>query len=239
MDKSKGIAIIPARGGSKRIPKKNIKNFCGKPIIQYSIKAAIESNLFQRVIVSTDCKTIANISQDSGAEVPFMRYKETSDDHSTLGDVLFETVNRLGISIEKDLSYICCILPTSPFLTSSFLKRSQKRFIQDKYHAFFPVKKYSYPIWRSLKHNKKNETYSMIWPQHLNTRSQDLDDVFHDAGMFYFLDIKEFLKEKSVFLSKNGSIEISPWFVQDIDNNSDWEYAEIKFKLLHSLNKTL
>ena len=238
MASHKGIAIIPARGGSKRIPKKNIKEFCGKPIIQYAISAAIESMQFERVIVSTDCKDIAQIAMDFGAEVPFLRHSKTADDHSTLGDALFETLTRLDINYD-DFNYLCCILPTSPFLNPLFLSRSLKEFIKEDCDSLFPVKKYSYPIWRSLYFDKSKESFSMLWPEHLNTRSQDLEDVYHDAGMFYFLKIKSFLNNKHVFLEKNGTIEIDPWFVQDIDSHDDWEHAEIKFNLLKKLGKEL
>lgn len=238
MSHHKCIAIIPARGGSKRIPKKNIKKFCGKPILQYAVMAAINSGIFDRVIVSTDSQEIANIALGLGAEVPFLRDSSTSDDMSTLGDALFETINRLNLS-NNNLDYLCCILPTSPFLTSSFLVNSENLFQKGEYESLFPVKKYSYPIWRSLKLDENESTYSMLWPEHLNTRSQDLKDVFHDAGMFYFLRTEAFIKNRSVFLEKNGVIEVKPWFVQDIDDETDWEYAEIKYKLLAKLNKTL
>ncbi len=238
MNNHEKIAIIPARGGSKRIHKKNIKSFRGFPIIKYSIDAAIQSKLFDRVIVSTDDENIASIAIEYGADVPFLRSQETSDDHSTLGDVIYETVKRLKIG-SNSLDYICCLLATAPFVTKEFLIRAEKLFLKEKYDSLFPVVKYSYPIWRSLKKNCQSDSFEMVWPQHLNTRSQDLEEIYHDAGMFYFLNAVTFKEKKSVFLEKNGCIETKSWFIQDIDNDEDWEHAEIKYDLLRQLNKNL
>jgi len=238
MNEKLRLAIIPARFGSKRIPKKNIKNFVGYPIIKYSIDAAIKSNLFDKVIVSTDDETIANISRSFGAEVPFLRSENTSDDHSHLGDVIYETINRLDTET-KNIEYICCILATAPFITSDFLKRCEKVFFDGAFHSLFPVSQYSYPIWRSLSKEKENNLFKMIWPENLKSRSQDLENTYHDAGMFYFLSTKQFMEHRTVFLEKNGGVELHPWFVQDIDNIEDWELAEIKFEMLAKKGKFL
>tara|TARA_B100000242_G_scaffold17275_1_gene10582 strand:+ start:23000 stop:23719 length:720 start_codon:yes stop_codon:yes gene_type:complete len=238
MSHKRRIAIIPARGGSKRIAKKNIKEFNGSPLIKYSIEAAINSNIFDRIIVSTDDNDIAEISLNYGAEVPFFRSKETSDDYSTLGDVIYEALQKMDLD-EKNLDYICCILPTAPFITKEFLIRAKKIFNENNYDSLFPVVKYSYPIWRSLRKNVSSNNFEMVWPEHINTRSQDLEQIYHDAGMFYFLNTVSFLKKRSVFLQNNGCILTAPWFIQDIDDEEDWEHAEIKYNLLEKQNKKL
>ena len=231
MPTKKKIAIIPARSGSRRILNKNIKLFQGVPIIKYSINAALQSNLFDKVIVSTDDEEISDMAKKFGADVPFLRSKETSDDKSTLGDVVFEAMNRLNLNA-SNTDYVCCIFATAPFLTKEFLIRSEKLFLEGSFDSFFPVLKYSYPIKRSLRLNNSSGTYEMIWPENLRTRSQDLEDAFHDTGMFYYLDTKSFLKHKSVFLKNNGCVVIEPWFAQDIDTEEDWQFAELKFQTL-------
>ena len=238
MSLKKRIAIIPARGGSKRITKKNIKEFNGFPLIKYSIDAAIKSEIFDRIIVSTDDTEIAEISIKYGAEVPFFRSKETSDDYSTLGDVIHEALVKIDLD-EIKLDYVCCILPTAPFITKEFLKRAENIFLENSYDSLFPAAKYSYPIWRSLRKNTSSNNFEMVWPEHINTRSQDLEQIYHDAGMFYFLNTASFLEKKSVFLKNNGCILTAPWFVQDIDDEHDWEHAEIKYNLLEKQNKKL
>ena len=139
----------------------------------------------------------------------------------------------------SQLDYVSCILATAPFITKEFLIRAKNLFLANKYHSLFPVVKYSYPIWRSLKKTPDSDDFEMVWPEHLNTRSQDLEETYHDAGMFYFLNTACFFDKKSVFLEKNGGIELSPWFVQDIDNEEDWKNAELKFDLLNKKNKKL
>ena len=223
------IAIITARGGSKRIPHKNIKDFLGKPIITYSIEAALKSELFSEVMVSTDDLEIAEISKRYGASIPFMRSASASDDNATTTDALidvFETYTKQG----KNFECACCIYPTAPFITSEKLIQAYNKLIEDRLDVVFPIMKFSYPIWRSLK--KDGEKLIMNWPQHLNSRSQDLSETFHDAGQFYFFRVNTFLEEKKLFGENSGGIEIDETEGQDIDNEMDWRLAELKYQLM-------
>ena len=224
------IAIIPARGGSKRIPRKNIKFFLGEPIITYSIQAALKSNLFNVVMVSTDDPEIARVAKECGAEVPFFRSKKNSNDFATLADTVKEVVN---IYHEKKIQFdnICCILPTAPFLNPISIIKSFEKFNTYDYDSMFPVLEFSYPIQRSLKFEKNY--IEMTFKEHLNTRSQDLDKRYHDAGQYYWVKTKAFLKDQKFFL-KSGAIVISELEAQDIDTETDWQLAEIKYKMIHN-----
>lgn len=227
----KNIAIIPARGGSKRIPRKNVKHFLGKPIIAYSISAAIESGIFDEIMVSTDDLEISNISRKYGAKIPFMRSDNNANDHAVLIDVLFEVVERYkkqGIQIEN----ICCILPTAPFVTPDRLIEAAELHKKESYLSVFPVLEFSYPIQRSLIKNKAG-FIEMANPKFLNSRSQDLQPHFHDSGQFYFISVDALYKEKSLFTSKSGVVELSQLEVQDIDTINDWINAEVKYRILH------
>lgn len=225
----KSIAIIPARGGSKRIPKKNIKPFLGRPIIQYSIEAAISSNLFEEVMVSTDDYEISEIARSTGASVPFMRSKENSDDYAGTADVLLEVLNKYKEN-ERIFEYCCCIYPTALFITPEKLKEFFELFKAKEYDSLFPVVKYSYPIQRSYKF--VNDKISMVWPENYSKRSQDLEQIYHDAGQFYWLKVEEFIKKKQIYTDNSGAIVLSELEVQDIDNEEDWKLAEMKFKCL-------
>lgn len=223
------IAIIPARGGSKRIPRKNIKEFLGKPIISYSIEAALKSKLFDEVMVSTDDKEIAEKAISFGAKVPFYRSKINSNDHATTFDVIDEVINNYkdeGIIFEQ----ACCIYPTAPFTTPETLIKFYDFLNRSKYDCVFPVLKYSYPIQRALKLDKNNKM-SMIYPQHLITRSQDLQESYHDAGQFYWFVTDKLMQEKKLWTDNTGSLEISEIEAQDIDNLEDWKIAEFKYRL--------
>lgn len=231
MKRLKNIAIIPARGGSKRIPRKNIKKFLGKPIIAYSIEAAISSNLFDEIMVSTDDDEIAAISEKYGAKVPFMRSKENADDYSNLANVLIEVIQEY-LKHDIQIQNVCCILPTAPFVTSYRLIEGNEVFIQNKYDSLFPILEFSYPVKRSLV-KKEDGTVKMAWPEHLDTRSQDLEPHFHDSGQYYYLKTKSLLENKSIFTDNSGFIELSQLEVQDIDNPDDWKNAEIKYQILN------
>lgn len=225
------IAIIPARGGSKRIPKKNIRDFFGKPIIYYTIKAAIDSLLFDEVIVSTDDIEIKEIALKFGAKVPFMRSAKNSTDFANTADTLLEVLNEYesnGFTFDN----ICCLYPTAPFITPEKLKLSYNIFLNGNYDSFFPVQRYSYPIQRALK--IENNRTSMIHPENMNKRSQDLEPAFHDCGQFYWLKNSSFKLQKRIFMDYSGSVEYTDTEVQDIDNEMDWKIAEIKFGLLSS-----
>ncbi|MFY0651240.1 MAG: pseudaminic acid cytidylyltransferase [Cyclobacteriaceae bacterium] len=228
----KRLALIPARGGSKRIKKKNIRNFLGKPIIAYSIDIAIRSNLFDTVMVSTDDSEIEKIAKNFGADVPFRRSSKNADDHATTPDVIEEVLTSY-INTGELYDQICCIYPTAPLISIESLREGEKILNQGRYDSVFPVVQYSYPIQRSLKFSNE-EKIIMAWPEYLESRSQDLENHYHDAGQFYWLKVKEFMKSKKVFSENASGIVLNELNVQDIDNLSDWEIAEFKYQFLNS-----
>lgn len=225
------VAIITARGGSKRIPRKNIKDFLGKPIIAYSIETALNSALFDYVMVSTDDDEIAEVSKYYGAEIPFSRSKQNSDDYAGTAEVVIEVLNDLQ-KIGKQFDNACCIYPTAPFISKQTLEQAYKLLMGNKFDTVFPVCQFSYPIQRALEINHSKTT--MVWPENLNKRSQDLPPRYHDAGQFYWMNIESFLKEKKIFTNYTGSIILDELKVQDIDNETDWKLAEFKYSLLFS-----
>lgn len=229
MKQTKKIAIIPARGGSKRIPGKNIKDFFGKPIIAYAIEAAKKSELFDVVMVSTDDDKIAQIARKYGALVPFMRSEKNSDDYATTSDVIEETLFKYK-ELGTEFEYFCCIYPTAPLVTSRKLKECFTLITQKNFDSVFPVVRFSYPIQRALK--IEDNKVRMIVPENIQKRSQDLMPTFHDAGQFYFMKIEKFLLQKKLFTNNSGVIVLSELEVQDIDNETDWRIAEIKYKIL-------
>jgi N-acylneuraminate cytidylyltransferase len=225
----KNIAIITARGGSKRIPRKNIKDFLGKPIIQYSIEAALQSGIFDEVMVSTDDAEISDISKKLGAKVPFLRSAKNSDDFSGTSDVLLEvleTYQGLGFFF----NYACCIYPTAPFVTSEKLKKSLQLLIENRADSVIPICAFGYPIWRSLK--IENNTLLMNFPENMTTRSQDLPPAYHDVGQFYTFEVTKFLATKTLFSKFTVPMEIPELEMQDIDNEIDWKLAELKYQLM-------
>ena len=226
----KNLAIIPARGGSKRIPRKNIKPFLGKPIIAYSIEAAQKSNLFDEIMVSTDDPKIAEISKKYGALIPFLRSAKNSDDYATTDDVLNEVITKL-INLRFEFDNLCCIYPTSPLLNSHNLKTSYNKMMKNEFDGVFSVTNFSYPIYRGL--TIENGLAKMIWPENKQKRSQELPTIFHDAGQFYWTTKKSFLKNKTLWTDKTGVLELTNMEVQDIDNEIDWKIAELKYKLLY------
>ena len=225
------LAIIPARGGSKRIPRKNIKEFLGKPIISYSIEAALSSGLFDEVMVSTEDKIIADIAIEYGATVPFYRSKVNANDYATTLDVIEEVLERYEQQ-QKNFDSICCIYPTAPFVSSSKLKEAFDLLKAQKLDAVVPVMEFSFPIQRSLK--LQNGRLSYNFPEYENSRSQDLQKLYHDTGQFYFLKVSKLKQNKSVIPSHSGAIIISELEAQDIDNEKDWKLAELKYELLQS-----
>lgn len=228
----RSIAIIPARGGSKRIPKKNIKLFYEKPIISYSIKAAIDSGIFDEVMVSTDNLEIADLSKKYGASVPFMRSEKAADDFATTFDVIKEVIESYEkINIKFDT--VCCIYACAPFISPETLKLSLNIFNKNKFDSVFPILQYSFPIQRALKQegNKAvflNKEFSL-------SRSQDLEKSYHDAGQFYWINTEVCLKKNQLITDNSGSIVISELEAQDIDSETDWKLAELKYELLQSL----
>lgn len=225
----KNLAIIPARGGSKRIPRKNIKDFLGKPIIAYSIETAIESGLFSEVMVSTDDNEIAEIAKKYGAKVPFLRSEKTANDFAHIADVITEVLDTYK-SLNQEFDNFCCVFSTAPFIKKVRLKEGLDMMINSNFDSVFPVLKFSYPIQRALK--IENEKVSMILPENFNKRSQDLMPAYHDSGQFYWMKTQEFYKQKSLFAENSGAIVLSEKEVQDIDTQEDWEVAEMKYKIL-------
>ena len=225
----KKIAIIPARGGSKRIPRKNIKEFLGKPIIAYSIEAAIKSRLFDEVMISTDDDEIANIGIKYGANIPFMRSKKNSDDFASTADVLIEVLEDF-MKLGNEFDYFCCIYPTAPFITAKKLKDSYRLMIDKDVDSIIPVVKFSYPPQRSFV--IKNGKLLYREPQYINSRSQELEPIYHDAGQFYWCKVDTFIKYKSLITYKTLPFVVSEMEIQDVDNEEDWKLAEIKYKKL-------
>lgn len=222
------ICIIPARGGSKRIHRKNIKEFLGKPIIAYSIKAALESELFDEVMVSTDDVEISYLAKKFGAKVPFMRSDKNSDDFATTFDVIEEVIQSYR-SQNKDFENICCVYSCAPFVTHKILLKAYNQLIEKKFDTVFPIIAYSFPIQRALKMNQGK--VSMIVEDNLNIRSQDLEKSFYDAGQFYWCNTKRLLNSRKLITPNSGGIEISELDAQDIDNEIDWSLAELKYQL--------
>lgn len=225
----KSVAIITARGGSKRIPHKNIKPFLGRPIIEYSIEAAQQAGMFSEVMVSTDDVEIAQVAKKAGAKVPFMRSEKTSNDFAATADVIsevMETYERMGMGFDS----ICCIYPTAPFVTADAIKNAMRLLEQEKADCVIPVVKYSFPPQRSVVIN--NGRLMAKWPENMGRRSQDLEPLYHDCGQFYCLNAASF-KEQGVIWMENSVPFIQDEInVQDIDTQEDWEIAEMKYKLL-------
>ncbi len=229
----KTVCIITARGGSKRIPRKNIREFCGKPIIGYSIETALESRIFDEVMVSTDDEEIADVAKNYGAKVPFLRSVKNSDDYSGTSDVLLEVLesyHNMGMTFQ----FACCIYPTAPFITSELLKKAFIDVSNNNYDSVFPVLKFSFPIQRAL---RKNEAgfMTMFHPENLTKRSQDLEPAFHDAGQFYFFHVERFQQTKKLWMEKSGGIVLSELDAHDIDTEEDWKIAEFKFHYRKSI----
>ncbi|WP_445717638.1 pseudaminic acid cytidylyltransferase [Flavobacterium sp.] len=225
------ICIIPARGGSKRIPRKNVKDFLGKPIIAYTIEAAIGSGLFAEVMVSTDDVEIAEIAKKYGAKVPFVRSTENSNDYATTFDVIEEVLQeyqKTGSAFE----FTCCIYACAPFVTSNKLIEAFQIMKQNQYDSVFPVMPYSFPIQRALK--QQNNKLSFFNPEYSLTRSQDLEKSYHDAGQFYWMENKVIIENKQILTDNSGCVVISELEGQDIDNEMDWKLAELKYELLQS-----
>jgi pseudaminic acid cytidylyltransferase len=226
----RNLAIIPARGGSKRIPRKNIKDFLGAPIISYSIKAALQSGLFEEVMVSTDDKEISKIAVKYGAMVPFYRSAETSSDFAGTLEVILEVVSDYVNQFNKEFDLICCIYPTAPLIQAQHLKNGLDLLLARNFDSVFPAVAFGYPVWRGVEITDEGKT-QMIWPEYKNSRSQDLKKVYHDAGQWYWLNMKQI--KDSIFTQNTGSLLLSEEEVQDIDNITDWNFAEMKYKLLN------
>ena len=226
------LAIITARGGSKRIPRKNIKEFCGKPVIAYSIEAALGSGVFDEVMVSTDDKEIAEVALMYGAKVPFYRSEETSNDFATTNDVLREVLAEYEKRGEK-FDAFCCMYPTAPFLKAERLKAAMEMLESSDADKVFPVVAFSFPPQRAVVVREGKLRFQ--YPEHMYARSQDLEKQYHDVGQFYCFKTASFFKHE-FWTGKIIPLEISEMEVQDIDNQTDWEIAEMKWKILNGGN---
>lgn len=225
------LAIIPARGGSKRIPRKNVKIFRDRPIIAIAIRNAMDSGLFETVMVSTDDEEIAGIAKEYGAEVPFLRTDAASSDVATTADVLIEVLERYR-EMGREFGFTCCIYPTSPLLQIKTLKEGFRLLEAKGYDSVLPVVSFSYPILRSLSVDQDSRRIRFNWPEYVNTRSQDLEPAYHDAGQFYWLKTEPFLRDKALIGDNTGALILNEMEVQDIDTETDWKLAEIKYERL-------
>jgi N-acylneuraminate cytidylyltransferase len=226
------LAIIPARGGSKRIPGKNTKHFLGKPIISYSINAAKNSGLFEEIMVSTDSDDIASLAVSEGIKVPFKRSVRNADDHATLTDVVKEVIDEYK-NVGRHFDFICMILPTAVFCSSGLLVNAYDRMQGKEVSGVVPVVKYGHPVQRAFQMDENNEL-KMLFPDNINTRTQDLPPAYYDSGQFYWIRTSDFGREKKIFMKHMVAIEIPESEVQDIDTEDDWKIAEVKYSLLHS-----
>ena len=224
------LAVIPARGGSKRIPRKNIRGFCGKPMIAWSIEAALESGCFDRVIVSTDDSEIAETSRRYGAEVPFLRPTELSGDHAATVPVIAHAINWLS-SAGNIPDAVCCLYATAPFVRPTDLKQGLHLLETTSCDYAFSVTSYAFPIQRALRIGDNGKT-QMYYPEHANTRSQDLEEAWHDAGQFYWGHAATWLAETAVLSAKSAPVILPRYRVQDIDTLEDWVRAELMFSAL-------
>ena len=224
------LCVIPARGGSKRIPYKNIKSFCGQPMISYSIQAALESKCFDQVIVSTDDTKIAEVSKSFGAIVPFIRPDELANDYTATIPVIKHAIEWFDAQ-GQNASEVCCLYATAPFVTADIIKKVYNQMQHTQADYCFTVTSFAFPIQRALKIIEKNRI-EMFYPENLETRSQDLEESYHDAGQLYWGKAESFRHQKPL-LSKGTSPYILPrYLVQDIDTPEDWERAELMYQLL-------
>lgn len=224
------VAIIPARGGSKRIPRKNIRLFAGRPMIAHSIEVALQSKLFDRVIVSTDDEEIAEVAVRYGAEAPFIRPEELSGDYTGTIDVIAHAITWLREHACNPTA-VCCIYATAPLIQKQDLMKGFELLNQGSWQYVFSATKFSFPIFRGFK-QRSDQGLEMFYPEHFDTRSQDLPEAMHDAGQFYWGQPEAWLDGLKIFERWSSLVELPPWRVQDIDTLDDWKCAEISYSLL-------
>ena len=229
----RAVAVITARGGSKRIPRKNIRDFCGKPILAYSIEAALQSGIFDTVMVSTDDNEIAEIARKYGAEVPFMRSAENANDYAATNDVVREVLDDYA-QMGECFDIVCCIYPTAPLLTGDKLKQAVELLATHEADSVVPVVRFGFPPQRSVV--MEEGRLSFKWPEYMLSRSQDLQPFYHDAGQFYCMRTESFLEQNRLFMSHTLPLVLSEMEVQDIDNEEDWEIAELKYEMAKRKN---
>jgi len=223
------ICIITARGGSKRIPRKNLKPFLGKPILEYAIEAALQSKLFETVMVSTDDDEIAEVGKRAGAEVPFRRSDDNSSDYASTADVLAEVLERYAAQ-GQNFEFACCCYPTAVFASAEKLVAATQELVAKDADSIFPVAPYSTPILRAFR--IEDEKLQFVWPEHEFSRSQDLGECYYDTGQFYIFRVQPFLRARSILCGKTVPFIVSPMEAQDIDDELDWRMAELKYQLL-------
>jgi len=227
--KRNALAVITARGGSKRIPRKNVRPFLGRPILAYSIEAALSSGLFDEVMVSSDDEEILQLARTLGAATPFTRSAGTSNDTATTAEVLLEVISeyrRQG----REFEYLCCVYPTAPFVSAGKLQQADALLRDSGADAVVPVTAFSFPIWRSFKIEDGRLAFN--WPENALRRSQDLPKAFHDCGQFYFVRTSSFLAQRRMIMDHTVPIVVPEEEAQDIDTEDDWKIAEIKYSLL-------
>lgn len=230
---TKKIAIIPARGGSKRIPRKNIKEFCGKPILAYSVEAAVSSGIFDTVMVSTDDEEIAQIAGKYGAEVPFFRSEETANDYATIPDVIMEVLAEYE-KRGQEFDMAVCIFPTAPFVTAEKIRDAVVKLSESDAETVVPVVAFSYPPQRAMVMEEGRLKFE--YPQYLDSRSQDLTPHYHDAGQFLAFRTERFKRNKRLLVGNILPLVVSELEVQDIDSEIDWAIAEMKYRLIKGQN---
>lgn len=223
------VAIITARGGSKRIPRKNIRPFLGRPIIAYAIEAALQSGLFEEVMVSTDDAEIADVARSFGASVPFVRSAQNADDFATTTDVLLEVLADYK-QINKVFDFGCCLYPTSPFVTASLLQQAFETLTTQSFDTVYPVQAFGFPIQRAVGLNEAGRVH-WLQPEHQFTRSQDLEKAYHDAGQFYLFKTAALIESRKIISANSGGLVISEMQAHDIDTEEDWKVAEFKWKI--------
>jgi pseudaminic acid cytidylyltransferase len=225
------IAIIPARGGSKRIPRKNIRPFAGKPLIAYSIEAARQSGLFDRIIVTTDDEEIAEVARQFGAETPFVRPPELANDYATTVPVIKHAIEWVEQNVGK-VDLACCIYATAPFIQASALRAAHDMLLAQQVSGYvFTATTFPFPIQRAFR-RKPDGLVEMFHPENYNTRSQDLEEAFQDAGQFYWGSAAAYLSDK-IFFSPDSAVYVLPrHMVQDIDTPEDWQRAELMYDAL-------
>lgn len=226
------LAIIPARGGSKRIPRKNIKPFCGKPMIAWSIEAALQSGCFDQIVVSTDDAEIAEVARQHGAQVPFMRPAELSDDHTGTTAVIAHAINWFTAQGQTP-AQVCCLYATAPFVSADDLRRGLAVLTETGSNYAFSVTSYAFPIQRAIRITPAGRV-EMFSTEHFNTRSQDLEEAYHDAGQFYWGRAQAWLQGQMIFSPAAAPVMLPRHRVQDIDTPEDWTRAEWMFKALQA-----
>lgn len=226
------LAVIPARGGSKRIPKKNVRDFCGRPMLSWSISAALESGCFSRVVVSTDDDEIAATALAAGAEVPFMRPSSLSDDYTGTIPVIRHAIEELSDEATP-INLVCCIYATAPFVRPEDIRSGLQKIEQEQSEYAFSVTSYPFPIQRAIRLSDSGRI-SMFQPEHFNTRSQDLEEAFHDAGQFYWGQARAWIQGTPIFADTSVPVILPRHRVQDIDTPEDWERAEWLFRAMSS-----